>query len=71
MAYDSNGALRALGRFTSEQAINDTRKKIRLTYAAAEKIAKQHSVTLTEFINETGFQGDNIPAYTLFAWLGY
>jgi len=80
MAYDSSDTLSALGRFTSEMAINDKVKMIQLTNKAAEKILKKHSFTLQEFLNDFEFWGGHyhtviqayeVAAYDLFAWLGY
>lgn len=69
-----------MGRLTSEQAVNDTKKIIQLTDNSAEKILKNHSFTLQEFLNDKDYWGGhyhihiqsvNIAAYDLFAWLGY
>ena len=58
-------------QFTSEQALNDKRNKIKLTYTAAASILAEHTYTMKQFLNETGFKGETVPARILFEWMGY
>jgi GH35 family endo-1,4-beta-xylanase len=59
--------------FTVEEAIDavGTEDAVVLTFLAALNIVDDHSLSINDYLNDTGADASRIDAGELFIWLGY
>jgi len=59
--------------FTPEYAIEvtNTEDAVILTFAAASRIVEEHSLSIDDYLKDTGDNANRIDAGELFMWLGY